>query len=204
MIFSNNFSETEDSLTATDLLEYLFCPRFTYFERYLYIPQHEERRYKVEKGRKVHEERQKVNPHYLRRKIGCISRKFSVYISSPDGWKGVVDEVLELNDGTMAPLDYKFAEYDGKTFLNHKIQLVYYASLIKHHFRKPVTRGFIIYTRSKNKLVEVPINENDYIKLRSITKEIQDIIKTGRYPKPTVYRRACLDCCYKNICEMKV
>ena len=204
MISSNSFSETEDSLTASDLLEHLFCPRFTYFERYLHIPQHEEKRYKVEKGRAIHEERKKINPDYLRKKIGCINREFSVYLSSPDGWKGVVDEVLELDDGTMAPLDYKFAEYNGKTFYNHKVQLVYYASLIKHHFQKVATRGFIIYTRSKNKLIEIPIKEDDYVKLKEITREIKEVITTGKYPQPTKYRQACLDCCYKNICERRV
>jgi CRISPR-associated exonuclease Cas4 len=30
------------SLTASHLLEYLFCPRFTYFEYVLDIPQYEE------------------------------------------------------------------------------------------------------------------------------------------------------------------
>ena len=30
------------SITASDILEFLFCPRFTYFENYLDIPQHEE------------------------------------------------------------------------------------------------------------------------------------------------------------------
>ena len=44
-------SNTEFSLTASHLLEYLFCPRFTYFEYVLDIPQHEERRFKVEVGR---------------------------------------------------------------------------------------------------------------------------------------------------------
>ncbi|HAX97890.1 MAG TPA: CRISPR-associated protein Cas4 [Candidatus Atribacteria bacterium] len=204
MISSNSFSETEDSLTASDLLEYLFCPRFIYFERYLHIPQHEEKRYKVEKGREIHEERKKINPQYLRKKIGCVDRKFSVYLSSPDGWKGVVDEVLELEDGAMAPLDYKFAEYDGKTFFNHKAQLVYYASLIRHTFQKPVKKGFIIYTRSNNKLVEIPIEESDFIKLKKITDEIKEIIQKGKYPLSTVYRQACFDCCYRNICERRI
>ena len=43
------------SVTASHLLEYLFCPRFTYFEYVLDIPQHEEKRFKVEVGRKIHE-----------------------------------------------------------------------------------------------------------------------------------------------------
>ena len=43
------------SVTASDILEHLFCPRFTYFQDYLQIPQHEEKRFKVQKGRTVHE-----------------------------------------------------------------------------------------------------------------------------------------------------
>ena len=47
--------ESGFSLTASHLLEYLFCPRFTYFEYVLDIPQHEAKRFKVEVGRTIHE-----------------------------------------------------------------------------------------------------------------------------------------------------
>lgn len=50
------------SITASDILKYLFCPRFTYFENYLDIPQHEEKRFKVQKGRIIHEDKVKLNP----------------------------------------------------------------------------------------------------------------------------------------------
>jgi len=64
--------EVSFSVTASDLLEHLFCPRFTYFQGYLHIPQHEEKRFKVQKGRTVHEDKMRVNPEYLRKKFGCI------------------------------------------------------------------------------------------------------------------------------------
>ena len=56
-------------------MEYLFCPRFTYFQNYLDIPQYEEKRFKVQKGRTIHEDKQRINPDYLRKKMGCIERK---------------------------------------------------------------------------------------------------------------------------------
>ena len=68
----------ECSITASDILEHLFCPRFTYFQSYLRIPQHEEKRFKVQKGRTVHENKVQVNPDYLRKKLGCVERKKSV------------------------------------------------------------------------------------------------------------------------------
>jgi len=84
--------EAEYSLTASHLLEYLFCPRFIYFENYLDIPQHEEKRFKVQKGRTIHEDKMRVNPQYLRKKFGCIERKKSVYLSSTaTGIRGIVD-----------------------------------------------------------------------------------------------------------------
>lgn len=191
--------ETEYSLTASHLLEYLFCPRFTYFEYVLDIPQHEEKRFKVEVGRKIHEK--KMNPEYLRKKLGVTEKKIDVYLASPSGIWGIVDEILFLDDSTAAPLDYKYAEYKERTFKNHRYQLVFYAQLIKDNFHVSVTRGFIIYTRSKNKLIEVPIREKDFEELRKIISEILDIVQQCIYPKPTKYKQRCPDCCYRNICE---
>ena len=39
-------SESSTIITISDVLEYLFCPRFIYFMYCLDIPQHEEKRYK--------------------------------------------------------------------------------------------------------------------------------------------------------------
>ena len=57
------------SITITHVLEHLFCPRFTYFEHVLCVPERQERRWKVQKGREVHLERAKVNKSYLRKKL---------------------------------------------------------------------------------------------------------------------------------------
>jgi len=205
----NNYTYryTEDhsggiSITASDILEYLFCPRFIYFENYLDIPQHEEKRFKVQKGRNIHEDKIHVNPQYLRKKLGCVERKKSVYLSSATkGIRGIVDEILFMNDGTAAPLDYKYAKYKDVTFKNHKYQLTFYSQLIKEHFEVPVNRGFIVYTRSRNKLIEVLITEKMYAELDKIISGLLDIIQKGLYPKPAKYKARCADCCYRNICE---
>jgi CRISPR-associated exonuclease Cas4 len=131
----------------------------------------------------------------------CRAKK-SVYLSSATrGIRGIVDEILFLDDGTAAPLDYKYAEYKDITFRNHKYQLTLYSQLIQEHFNVPVNRGFIVYTRSRNKLVEVLISERMYYELDAIIRALLDIIQKGVYPKPTKYRSRCADCCYRNICE---
>lgn len=197
----NRSFEAKLSLTATYLLEYLFCPRFTYFEHVLNIQEHQEKRFKVEIGREIHEKVRRMNPDYLRKKVGVKEKKMDVFLAGNQGIRGIVDEVLFLNDGTAAPLDYKYAEYKGKTFKTYRTQLIFYAQLIKDNFHIQVNRGYIVYTRSKNKLVEVPIQEKDFVELKKIIDEIVAIIQKCHYPKPTKYKRRCPDCCYRNLCE---
>jgi len=192
------------SITATDILQHLFCPRFTYFEVYLKIPEHQEKRFKVQKGRSVHEEKSFLNPEYLRKKLGCVEKHRRVSLGSDRGLRGIVDEILFLEDGSAAPLDYKYAEYKGRTFKNHVYQLVFYGQLIREQFKVPVHRGFIIYTRSRNKLVEVNITEQLYSELDSVISEFLSVVQKGKYPNPTSYRARCADCCYRNICEQVI
>jgi len=196
--------QTAFSITASDILEYLYCPRFIYFENYLDIPQHQEKRFKVQKGRDVHDDKQRINPAYLRKKLGCIERKSSVYLSSSKGIRGIVDEILFLEDGTAAPLDYKYAEYKERTFKNHKYQLTFYGQLIKENYNVTVNRGFIVYTRSRNKLIELPITEKMSRELDIIISDLSDVVQKGIYPKPTKYKQRCPDCCYRNICERTI
>jgi CRISPR-associated exonuclease Cas4 len=188
-------------LTASDILEYLYCPRFTYFELYLKIPEHQEKRFKVQKGRTVHEDKERINPDYLRKKLGCVERKTSVYLSSTWGIKGIVDEILFLNDGTAAPLDYKYAEYKDQIFKNHRYQLTFYGRLIQENYQAPVNRGYIVYTRSRNKLIEVPITEKMFVELERIVADLLKVVVKGIYPDATQYKARCADCCYRNICE---
>lgn len=188
-------------ISASILLEYLFCPRFIYFMNCLCLDQHEDKRYKVLKGREVHEGKERTNVNYLRKRIGCIAKETSVYLSSNKYHiHGEIDEVLTLTDGTMAPLDYKFAEYKDTVFRTHRYQSVFYALLIKENYTKEVKRGFICYVRSSNLLKEIPIREVDFYQIQKMISEILDISQKCYYPKGTMDKVKCIDCCYRNIC----
>ncbi len=197
-----NFRRSENTwITPTEVMEYLYCPRFIYFMNNLLIPQNEEQRYKVMIGRNVHKLKSKINKEYLRKTIGVKDKLIDVYLSSQKyGIRGIVDEILTLNDNTMAPLDYKFAKYENKIFNTLKYQSVLYAILIEENFNLPVNRGFICYIRSNNRLVEVDITEQDKVKVLNIIEEMFKIIELGYFPKRTKYKNKCIDCCYRNIC----
>lgn len=196
-------SDTESSpmITPSEVIEHLFCPRFTYFMNCLKIPQHEELRYKVIKGRELHDRKEKENKEYLRKKINCVSKELSVYLASPNiRVRGIVDEVLTLEDGSMAPLDYKYTEYRDFTYETHKVQSALYAMLIKEVYKKPVYRGFICYVKDRAVLKEILYKDKDFEYTIEILDEIFQVILRGYYPKRTTWRNRCIDCCYKNIC----
>ncbi|MGE0590804.1 MAG: CRISPR-associated protein Cas4 [Cyclobacteriaceae bacterium] len=187
------------ALTPSHIIEYLYCPRFTYFEYVLGISQNEEKYYKVMRGREIHDEKLERNKDYLRKKIGAIKKLQDQYLANQ--WlRGRVDEVLELEDGSMAPLDYKFAEYKGRIFETYRYQQYCYAWLIEENFGKSVNKGFLVYTRSKHHLEEVAIDERDKKLVREAAMAIQEIIDNNFFPKATRFKRRCLDCTYRNIC----
>ncbi|MEZ5582077.1 MAG: CRISPR-associated protein Cas4 [Candidatus Competibacteraceae bacterium] len=149
----------------------------------------------------MHQRRETENKGYLRRKIGVVKRENAVYLASSRlRLRGIVDEVLWLQDGTMAALDYKYTEVRDTAFKTHRIQILIYSMLIKETYGAEVSKGFIVYLRGGNQLLEVPITEEGIEEVRLLVDEIFAIIGSGRLPKRTPYRVRCQDCCYKNIC----
>jgi len=203
--FQNSFEKQNKKvgifLTPSEVVEYLYCPRFTFFMNCLKISQHEEQRYKVILGRQIHDRKTKINKNYLRKKIGCINKDIDVYmISEKFQLKGVVDEVIYLKDGTLAPLDYKFAEYKDFLYRTHKIQSVLYGLLIRDFYDADVKKGFVCYVRSHNLVKEINFKEKDFNNALEIINYMLLITKSGYYPKKTNYKIRCVDCCYRNIC----
>ena len=193
--------EQEIFITVSDAMEYLFCPRFVFFMHCLDVAQREERRYKVLRGRELHKSREKVNQDYVRKKLNCIRKEISVYLTSrKHHLKGEVDEVLFLEDGTAASMDYKYAEWMGTVYRTHKYQAALYGLLIMEHYGVDVKRGFVCYTRSNHHVEEINFRDKDYEEARQMVREILMIIQRGYYPEGTKQKARCVDCTYRNIC----
>jgi len=187
------------SITPSHIIQYLYCPRFTYFEYVLRIPQYEEKYYKVLKGREVHLQKARQNVGYLRKRLGATAKEINYYMAM-DGLRGEVDEVLVFKDGSMAPLDYKFAHYEGKVYETYRTQLYCYAYLIREVFEVEVNRGYLIYTRSQNYLKEIMIDESAMQQIKKAIEGIKYVLETEKYPKATKYKKRCVNCTYRNIC----
>ena len=100
----------------------------------------------------------------------------------------------------MSPLDYKCAEWKDKMYETYQTQLYCYAWLIEENFGKTVNKGFLVYTRSKNKLVEVEISNDSKQMVKNAAQAILNIINDNYFPKATWYKKRCLGCTYRNIC----
>ena len=138
-----NTAETQGLyITPSEVIEYLYCPRFIYFMNCLGIAQHEDQRFIVLKGREVHEHRKVRNPDYVRKKLGCVAKDVDVYlVSDRYHLKGKVDEVLQLADGTLAPLDYKFTQFKDAVYRTHRYQVILYGMMIEDTYQACVTHG---------------------------------------------------------------
>lgn len=189
------------NITASDVIEYLYCPRFIYFMHCLDIPQHEEKRYKVQKGRDIHIIKAEVNRNYLRKKLNVVRKEINVPLNSEKYQiHGILDEVLFFEDGSAAPFDYKFAEYKEKLFSTYLYQSCIYGLLIMDNFKVPVNKGFVCYTRSNNLVKEIPFSDKTFAEVEKAIKDVIKVIETGIFPKKTKSTNRCMDCCYRNIC----
>ncbi len=201
MLNENFYEEKSDriSITPSDIIEYLYCPRYIYFMYVLAIPQHEELYYKAMKGREIHEKKKRTNTDYLRKRLGVIEKKSDVYLTGKH-LRGIIDEILFLKDGTASPLDYKFAVYNERVYKTLQTQAHCYAKLITENYGKKVNTAYLVYIRSKNKLVEIPITEKGLANVEKYISEIVEIIDGNKFPKATSAKSKCLTCTYRNLC----
>ncbi len=187
------------SITPSHIIQYLYCPRFTYFEHLLKVPQFEGKRFKVTKGREVHAQRGEQNVAYLRKRLGVQKKLINQYLTN-DVLRGEVDEILFLQEGTAAPLDYKFAKYEGRIYDTYRTQLHCYAWLIEANFDLQVSKSYLVYTRSRNKVIQIDIERGDLERIEEVVCQIGSLLQTQLIPKATRSKKRCLDCTYRNIC----
>lgn len=197
----NLFSEFDNYVSPSDIIEFLYCNRFTYFINNLGISQNEDKRLKVQLGREKHLDKKKNTSNQIRKRIGGVSKEQEKYlISRKYPIKGIVDEIYFLDDGTYAPLDYKFAEYKEKEFETYRMQMALYSLLIEENYNTKVNKFYLVYIRSSNLLKESEFDDKLRKKAISCLNDYEKVMK-GFYPKATKSKARCIDCCYKNICE---
>lgn len=195
--------ENKISITVSKVIDYLYCPRNIFYFDVLGIPKYEMENFKVRTGKEIHEKKLEQNKTYLRKDLQVIKKEMDITLSSEKYLlHGKLDELLFLEDGLIVPLDYKFSEYRGKIYDTYKYQLAMYSLLIEENYNVKSRKGYIVFTRSDNKIVEIEYDENDFIEIKNIIKNIFNIMNRGIFPMDIEYGNQCNDCCYKKLCNI--
>jgi CRISPR-associated exonuclease Cas4 len=187
------------SLTPSHLIEHCYCPRYTYFQYVLNVPQYEDKYSKVIKGRGVHDLKLIRNKGYLRKRLGVVDRYDDQYLTG-EGLRGILDEVLDLGGGRFAPLDYKFAEWKGKVHPTYRLQLTAYSRLITANFNGRADMGYLVYVRSRNHVEEVPIGPKEHAELDELIAEVRRVVEDKYFPRATRNKQQCVTCTFRNLC----
>ena len=192
----------EISITVSKVIEYLYCPRNIFYMDVLGIPKNEKNNFKVREGVNLHEKKLVQNKAYLRKDLMVLKKETDIMLKSEkDFLHGKLDELLFLEDGTAVPLDYKFSEYTGEIYDTYKYQLAMYSMMIEENYNISSKKGYIVFTRSNNKLKEIEYNEKDFSNIRKYIQSTFEIIKKGIFPIEVRKSNKCSDCCYKKLCN---
>ena len=186
-------------LTVTDVVEYSFCPKFTYFINVLGLDQYEQKRGTVSAGRKLHQMHERNNPNYsLQSNKGkkLVARQF--YSEKLD-LSGKIDEAIEM-DKEIILIERKYSDiYDISNTI--QIQLGLLSILIEENLGKPVKNAIVIFNKTKRKQISVTIDDTLKNQSLEMLEKTKKIIQTGIMPDADFDNR-CLNCCFRKICPV--
>ena len=187
------------SLTVTDVVEYSFCPKFTYFINVLGLDQYEQKRGTVAAGRKLHKLHERNNPTYIphtNKGKKLVARKF---YSEKFDLSGKIDEAIEMDDEIIL-IERKYTDiYDiSDTLL---VQLGLLSILIEENLKKPVKIAVVIFNKTQRKQVSIIIDDTLKNHSLEILEKTKKVIQMGIMPDADFDNR-CLNCCFRKICPV--
>jgi CRISPR-associated exonuclease Cas4 len=184
-------------LTVTDVVEYAFCAKFSYYSLVLGLKQYEEKRGTVKAGRLLHQKHETTNRNYAPPQFSGKKIVGYRYYSKQLNLSGKIDEAIETKDEIIL-VERKYSDYyELKDTL--KVQLGLLSILIEENTGKAVRKAHIIFIKKKRIIKNFKIDKavKDYA-LRALN-ETKKVVLTGIMPSSEFDNR-CLNCCFRKIC----
>ena len=188
-----------ENITISDVVEHAFCPKFTYFGKVLQIPEHEEKRGSVIKGKSLHATKEVENKKYVPAKIPNGTKFSELQLhSSKHGFVGKIDQLVDSGDQIYL-IEVKYARpFIGKTLL---MQVGLQATLVEESLGKPCRSALVEFVQNGRRTISLDITEEvkkSAIQELEATKQV-----VARETMPfSKYSRRCDDCCYRRICPV--
>ena len=215
-------------LNASDLRQYVYCPRIIYF-RYC-LPVRPPPTYKMIEGKLQHERVEELEHRRSLHAYGLTDgeRVFDVRLHSERlGVVGFLDMVI-VRRHEVIPVEFKHVEMrepgssttrrrargqeqsdtdglgsagsDQWVALHHKYQLAIYALLAEEHWAKPGRRCFVYFIPAR-RAVEVSITPGVREYAMRIVRNMRQMIAAERMPEPTRRVGRCAECEYRRFCN---
>ncbi len=190
----------QGTLSARDLLNYVYCPRIVFFENVLHLAQRPT--VKVFHGREAHEEfALKERRNQIVKGLGFLPRNFEVPVYSADlGFRTRIDCVLDAGDGKSIIVQAKEGNPPDAVYRTQKMQLAIEAALYERAFGEKVERAFVKYLPSQE-VREVPLGEDLKNEALQALESIRTMISREEIPEPTPFENRCKDCVLFNACK---
>lgn len=186
------------TVTVTDVVEHVFCPKFTYYSSVLGLRQYEEKRGTVKTGRQLHQKHEKTNKDYTphlftgKKLIGCK------YYSPKLDLSGKIDEAVETQ-GEIILIERKYTDY-AKLQDTLKVQLGLLSLLIEENTGKPVRKAQVIFSKQNRIVKNYQIDESIKQYALEMLNETKKVAYGCTIPFSKFDNR-CLNCCFRKICS---
>jgi CRISPR-associated exonuclease Cas4 len=185
-------------LRASDLRQYLYCPRVVYFS--LVVPIDRVETFKMSAGRDAEREHARLERRRSLARYGLADgiRRYDVpVVCEKLGVSGIVDEVVHGPTGPV-PVEVKFTE--GGVAFGHKVQLAVYGMALEEQSGQQVARGFVHLVPSK-RTCAVVLDDKLRAATSDITRRIRAMVASHEFPSPADRAAKCDGCELRSFCN---
>ena len=155
----------------------------------------------VQKGRQAHEERRRINPNYLRKKLGVVEAPVRrAAVVDPAGRAGLGGRGAHAGRRIDGPFRLQVRRGSGPRLPQPKDAIGALRPVDPRNLSVPCSPRVSLLHPSKHKVVPIEFRDADFAEAESLLPEILQVIQTGCFPQATSWKARCRDCCYRNIC----
>ncbi len=188
----------EGVISASDIINYTYCPRIIYFDYVLKSRQRQTSKTKEARAGHISYSKQSIRNKIVK-KQPKLPRKYNVHLFSEKYNLQAVIDCLFLNGTEAYPMDFKQSFAPRAVYLTQKYQLAAHALLLKE-------RGYVVqyaylkYLRD-GIVKKVWIKEAHIENVLKSLELIKRVVGEEYFPRPTPYKKRCVDCCFWKICR---
>lgn len=183
--------------TVRDIVDFAFCPRSIYFQ--YCIKSGKEGTPKMRKGSELHESfSEKSKRTKIVKELPKLPREFGLRLYSEKyNFNARIDCVLYDND-VAYPVEFKSSSKPKILYNTHKYQAVAQALVVEEILNKRAPACYIKYVDG---ITKMPVTPQLKQKVVNTLKQMEEIIKLEKIPRPAKSRKKCGSCFYKNTCR---